>query len=306
MLPVFQVPSEADRKRALGALAGSNFTLRKSVSNLGDFFPAIDPPGPGDWLSEQFEHGQTASEFHSYANVPGDSKLIIIQPIGRSLPAEMMKLLKKYCTALFLGMKFKVLRPIQFADMNIESRENEFGTQYNAGQLLGRLSRHTPLKRFAVIAVTMNDLYNEESWNFVFGLANVMTKMGIFSFARYDPAVYNETAEDPEQLILLRAAKVMSHELGHMFGLLHCIYYKCCMNGTNGISETDKSPLYLCPVCLRKLHTCLNFNPLVWYAKLEMTCQSLGPIFLEAADWFRRRRESIESSMPHVRGAKKA
>lgn len=304
MLPSFSVPTETDLKQALGALAGSNFTLRKSVTNLDDFFQIISAPQPGDWLSEQFEHGQTFSEFQSYANVPGDSRMIMIQPIGRSLPMPLLKKLKKYCTAFFSGIKFRILKTIQFADMDIESRENEFGTQYNAGQLLGRLSRHTPLKRFAVIAVTMNDLYNEESWNFVFGLANVITKMGIFSFARYDPSVYGESSDDPQQLILVRAAKVMSHELGHMFGLLHCVFYKCCMNGSNGIAETDRSPLNLCPVCLRKLHTCLDFNPLERYAKLERVCLELGPFFLEAADWYSRRRLFIENSMPKSGGRK--
>jgi len=35
--------------------------------------------------------------------------------------------------------------------------------------------------------VTTKDLYPEEYLTFVFGLANVMTQVGIFSFLRYHP-----------------------------------------------------------------------------------------------------------------------
>ncbi|WP_280115303.1 hypothetical protein [Flavobacterium fluviatile] len=32
-----------------------------------------------------------------------------------------------------------------------------------------------------------------------------------------------------------------SHEIGHMFGLHHCIVADCVMNGTDSMSETDRS-----------------------------------------------------------------
>jgi archaemetzincin len=55
-----------------------------------------------------------------------------------------------------------------------------------------------PAKAFGGIAVTMEDLYPDDEWNFVFGLANMMTKRGIFSFARYDPAFYGDTESGTE------------------------------------------------------------------------------------------------------------
>jgi len=67
----------------------------------------------------------------------------------------------------------------------------------------------------------MKDLYPEGELSWVFGLANLITKRGIFSFARYDPAFYGIFEEDNADIVLLRAAKVMLHELGHMFGLKH-------------------------------------------------------------------------------------
>lgn len=47
--------------------------------------------------------------------------------------------------------------------------------------------------------------------------------------------------------------RALAHETTHMFGIKHCIYYRCLMNGSNHMEETDASPLHLCPVCLRKV-----------------------------------------------------
>jgi archaemetzincin len=61
-------------------------------------------------------------------------------------------------------------------------------------------------------------------------------------------------------LILRRSCKVLAHETCHMFGILHCIYFKCLMNGSNHLEESDRRPLHLCPVDLRKLHYSIGFD----------------------------------------------
>ncbi|KAM5347858.1 hypothetical protein ACJ41O_007682 [Fusarium nematophilum] len=50
-----------------------------------------------------------------------------------------------------------------------------------------------------------------------------------------------------------RVAVTASHELGHCFGLGHCVYYACAMQGVNSIRQDTHVPPYLCPVCLSKL-----------------------------------------------------
>ena len=57
----------------------------------------------------------------------------------------------------------------------------------------------------------------------------------------------------------------MVHEIGHMFGIKHCIHFSCVMNGSNHLEETKRRPMALCPVCLRKLHYNLNFDILERY-----------------------------------------
>ena len=67
--------------------------------------------------------------------------------------------------------------------------------------------------------------------NFVYGLANVKLMVGVFSFFWFDPSFTGE--EVGEAIVSKRCVVVMIHEIGHMFGLLHCTYFKCIMNGTN-------------------------------------------------------------------------
>ncbi|KAL8962678.1 MAG: hypothetical protein Q9193_000946, partial [Seirophora villosa] len=54
-------------------------------------------------------------------------------------------------------------------------------------------------------------------------------------------------------LYLIRLALTSAHELGHCFGLEHCVYYACCMQGSASLVEDARQPPYLCPVCEEKV-----------------------------------------------------
>ena len=53
---------------------------------------------------------------------------------------------------------------------------------------------------------------------------------------------------------------MIAHETCHIFGLAHCVYFECAMNASNSIAEALSQPIFLCPVCLRKLHKCALFD----------------------------------------------
>jgi archaemetzincin len=161
--------------------------------------------------------------------------------------------------------------------------------------VLNFLKAGVPRDAFSVIAITMEDLYPEPSWNFVFGQASLRARVGVYSFARYDPAFYGGShASDYEALLLRRSCKVLAHETGHMFGLAHCTYFNCLMNGSNHLAESDRRPLHLCPVCLRKLQWSIGFNVLERYRALENVCRADG--FADEADWFSRRIKTLSSA----------
>jgi len=67
----------------------------------------------------------------------------------------------------------------------------------------------------------------------------------------------------------------MVHETCHMFGMKHCIYYECTMNGTNGES-TGKGTKALCPVCYKKLKRNVKFDTVERMKGLIEVCTELG------------------------------
>lgn len=54
-------------------------------------------------------------------------------------------------------------------------------------------------------------------------------------------------------LWLSRVCRTASHELGHCFGIDHCIYHACVMQGSASLREDVRQPPYLCPVDLAKV-----------------------------------------------------
>ncbi len=111
----------------------------------------------------------------------------------------------------------------------------------------------------------MEDLYDGNTDAFTAGMAFGGNGAAIFSFTRYDPnfdarvlrsekkkkkLVY---ADADRRILLLRSCKIMVHEIGHMFGMDHCSYYACIMNGSGHLEEDFAQPIHLCPVCLHKV-----------------------------------------------------
>jgi Peptidase family M54 len=76
--------------------------------------------------------------------------------------------------------------------------------------------------------------------------------------------------------VLRRSCKVLAHETAHLFGLAHCIYFNCLMNGSNRLAESDRRPLHLCPVCLCKLDWSIGFDVVERYASLERVTREAG------------------------------
>jgi archaemetzincin len=74
--------------------------------------------------------------------------------------------------------------------------------------------------------------------------------------AAIDAASQAKQTDTPKSLHGLwfsRFALTVALELGHCFGLGHCIYYACLMQSTAGVAEDVRQPPYLCPVCIAKI-----------------------------------------------------
>ena len=98
--------------------------------------------------------------------------------------------------------------------------------------------------------------------------------------------------EEHRIIIFRRCLKVLLHEIGHLFGLEHCIYYNCLMNGTNHPREMDEQTLHMCPVCLRKLYSTFQFDIQRRYEKLASLCERYG--LKEECVWYQQRLRYIQ------------
>src|SRR5262249_8050959 len=159
---------------------------------------------------------------------------------------------------------------------------------------LRALKERLPADAFADLGLTMQDLYPDPKWNFVFGEASLSDRVGVYSFARYAPKSTSNPDLDPAKLVLLRGCKVLAHETGHMFGLLHCTYWRCLMNGSNHLGELDARPLHLCPVCLRKLQWSVGFDVEERYRGLRGAAKDAG--FGDEALWVDARLKTLDGA----------
>ena len=292
----FKPPTAEERLRAIGETSGLSETLRKALEP-GVGFEPIPIPKPGDWLAEHRETGQTFDDFaRSKPNRPDKSRCkIYLQPLGEFPKGQipLVKILKEYAAAYF-NMQVNVLSCLTLSDHTITTRVNPYtrNRQILTRDVLAILQKNVPDDAFCVLAITMEDLYPDPSWNFVFGQASLRERVGVYSFARYDPAFYGQKrGKDYEKLLLRRSCKVLAHETGHMFGLTHCIYFECVLNGSNHLAESDARPSHLCPVCLRKLQHSIGFDVISRYGNLFRFYKKVG--FDDEAKWITGRLERI-------------
>ena len=132
------------------------------------------------------------------------------------------------------------------------------------------LAPELPADAFATIAFTKSDLWPGEGWNFVFGYAALRERVGVWSLARFgDP----EESDEAYKKCLLRTIKVATHETGHMFSIQHCIKYRCNMQGSNSLEESDTQPLFLCPECHAKILFASGCQPTERYKQLIEFCK---------------------------------
>lgn len=93
-------------------------------------------------------------------------------------------------------------------------------------------------------------------------------------------------------LWLGRVCRTAAHELGHCFGIDHCVYYACAMQGTASIREDARQPPFLCPVDLAKLTYATGTTAAQRYKALLKFCDR--PQYREClffapfAEWIRK------------------
>jgi archaemetzincin len=232
----------------------------------GTDWPKLGEPKPGEWLALVAEPGRTYDEYVRAArNLRSERRhTIYLQPLG---PMDSATTAAIGQVAEFAGAFFACTVTVLPAAELPRSTYVQRRKQYDAGDLLNRMARRVPDDALAYVGLTSADLYSGRL-DFVFGLASLRQRVAIVSLNRFgEPGT-------PE--FLRRSLKSFAHETGHVFGIRHCIFYRCCMNGSNSLAESDGQPLHYCPLCHDKLRHALVFDPAQRFEKLAALYDTFG------------------------------
>jgi archaemetzincin len=86
---------------------------------------------------------------------------------------------------------------------------------------------------------------------FIFGEAQLNGKHSILSVCRLHEEFYSGISN--EKLLLERTIKEALHELGHCYGLRHCVDWDCVMHSSPGIEEVDIKGNTFCRNCVSQI-----------------------------------------------------
>jgi archaemetzincin len=261
---------------------------------LGHLALPLPEPEEGDWLAEHFEAGQTFLQYVVADPVRrGDGRdaihLCLVGAFNEA-QARVVELTREYL-GLFFDVPVHVRRRVPLADIPARARRTH--PSWGVKQILTTyilreiLEPDFPDGALAYLALTARDLWPGKGWNFVFGQANLRRRVGVWSIHRNG---HPGPDEESFRLCLRRTVQVASHETAHALTLRHCTAHRCLMNGCNTQEESDRTPLYPCPVCLRKLVWNLQVEPGPYLDQLAAFCRAQG---LADGEWFARAADAL-------------
>jgi len=145
-----------------------------------------------------------------------------------------------------LNRKFRSSLNVLNLEYDIEKTFSKERGQYFSTQIIADTSQLTGDAAGKVLLITEADLY-VPVLTFVFGEAQLNGKHSIVSVCRLHEEFYSGISDD--ELLFKRTIKEVLHELGHNFGLLHCIDWDCVMHSSQGIEEVDIKGEFYCRNC---------------------------------------------------------
>jgi len=122
--------------------------------------------------------------------------------------------------------------------------------QYSSTKILRWVLLGVPADARKIVAITDGDLFIPVL-TFVFGEAQVGGKGAVVSTARLRLDLSG--LPSPQRLFRARLLKECMHELGHTFGLTHCLFSRCVMSRSNTVLDVDAKDWNLCPSCKQLL-----------------------------------------------------
>ena len=276
-----------------------------ALENMPCYCP-LAAPKQGEWLRDHKEVPQTFAKYvagKNTAKVSSNKNKIYIMPLESSVTDPFLELLCKFSNIFYPGVQATLMKGLNLDDpaicSKISSRVNEWtqNKQYLTKDILNTMAPLLPKDGLNLMGCLNTDLYPNDSWNYVFGWGRSDIKCGVFSFARFSETFFDPDKKEDPQLLEYKAVRIMVHEMGHTFNIGHCTFHNCGMNGMNHGDELMSKPMEFCPVCLKKLQYCLQFDPVERFQGLKKFCEeSKNPHIFKMAAFYENALKTIASS----------
>jgi len=132
---------------------------------------------------------------------------------------------------------------------------NPVRRQYDADGLMKMVSDMSPGAALKTMGLFRVDLFIP-ILTYIFGQAKLNGESGIVSLYRLRNELYGLGAN--QDLLLERFSKVVIHEFGHAFGLIHCHNPVCIMRSSTYVEDIDQKEIHFCRSCRAILDDCLK------------------------------------------------
>lgn len=130
--------------------------------------------------------------------------------------------------------------------MDISEFYDPMRRQYDGNKILKEIDSNSPSGIIKKIGLFRVDLFIP-ILTYIFGQATFKGRTGIASLYRLRNEQYG--IKKDEAVLLNRFRKVVIHELGHTFGLIHCHTPTCVMRSSTYVEDIDQKSLNLCINC---------------------------------------------------------
>jgi len=134
--------------------------------------------------------------------------------------------------------------------INLDDAFDTNRVQYNSSLILRQLITKPPLNAEKILGVLDVDLFIP-ILTFVFGEAQLKGIGAVVSTHRLHNRFYG--LPENTEVTTDRLLKEAVHELGHTFGLIHCLQPKCVMNSSTYVENIDQKSAEFCPLCQKSM-----------------------------------------------------
>lgn len=126
--------------------------------------------------------------------------------------------------------------------------------QYDGNRLLKHVNDEYASGNIKAIGLFRVDLFIP-ILTYIIGQAVYKGNAGVVSLFRLKNELYGMKRDD--KLLIDRLCKEVIHELGHIFGLTHCLSPACVMRSSTYIEDVDQKNSIFCLKCSEKLKASL-------------------------------------------------